>query len=98
MATKTAQTKKSTVPENRWDKVKSTAKNVNKFILESAEDLVDGALKNGEQWQGVAAKATHGGLELTAKQTDIVFSTLETVKRQLIKNAPRFRKLFSFSK
>ena len=80
-----------------WKSVKSSAKNINNFILETTEDLVEGALKNGEQWQGVATKATEGGLQLAAKNTDIVFDTLETVKKQFIKNAPRLRKLFSIN-
>ena len=97
MTTKTAKTK--TVPkETPWENMMNNVKDLNQFILDTTETLVDGALKNGEQWQGVAAKATKGGLELTAKQTDIFFTTLETLKRQFTKNAPRFRKLFDFSK
>lgn len=83
--------------EKRWSQVKSTIKNVNKVVLESTEDIVDSTLRNGEKWQGVAEKATQGGLELASRQTDIVFDTLETVKKQVKKNAPRFRKLFSLS-
>ncbi|MEM6966185.1 MAG: hypothetical protein AAF573_15580 [Bacteroidota bacterium] len=69
-------------------------KNVNEFALETADDVVDGALKNGKKIQGIAAKAIEGGLKITAKQQDIVFDTLETVKGQLTKSAERFRDLF----
>ena len=72
-----------------------TAKNVNKYTLKTAEEMVDGALANGEKLQTITAKAVKGGLKLAAKQQDIVFDTLETVKGQLSGSALRFRKLFS---
>ena len=83
--------------EERWTKVKDTVSKVNKVVLESTEDIVDSSLKTGERWQGVAEKATKGGFELSARQADIMFDTLETLKKQMKKNAPRFRKLFSLS-
>ena len=73
---------------------KSTTKSVNDFALETADELVDGALANGKRMQKVTAKAIDGGLKLAAKQQDIVFDALETVKGQLAKNAVRFRKIF----
>lgn len=73
---------------------KSTAKSVNEFALETADEFVDGALANGKRMQKVTAKAIDGGLKLAAKQQDIVFDALETVKGQLAKNAVRFRKIF----
>ena len=73
---------------------KSTAKSVNEFALETADELVDGALANGKRMQKVTAKAIDGGLKLAAKQQDIVFDALETVKGQLAKNTVRFRKIF----
>jgi len=48
-------------------------KNVNEFALETADDIVDGALNNGKKLQGIAVKAINGGLKITAKQQDIVF-------------------------
>ena len=77
------------------DNIMDTAKNVNKYTLKTAEELVDGALSNGEKIQGITAKAVKGGLKLAAKQQDIVFDALETVKGQLTGSAVRFRKLFS---
>lgn len=74
--------------------VKETAKSVNSYTLETAEELVDGALVNGEKWQGVATKAVNGSLKLAAKQQDIMFTTLETVKKQLTKSSTRFIGLF----
>lgn len=73
---------------------KETAKIVNKVTLESADDLVDVAFENGKKLQSITAKAIDGGFKIAAKQQDIVFTTLETVKGQLTKNASRFRGLF----
>jgi hypothetical protein len=73
---------------------KETAKTANKVALDSAEDLVDVAFENGKKLQSITAKAIDGGFKIAAKQQDIVFTTLETVKGQLTKNASRFRDLF----
>ena len=74
-------------------KIKQTAADVNNFTLEATEELIEGALKNGEQWQGIANKAVNGGLKLAAKQQDMMFNTLETLKSQMIKGGERLRKL-----
>ena len=71
-----------------------TVENVNGFALETADEMVDGALKNGKKLQNISAKAIAGSLKIAAKQQDIVFDTLETVKGQLSKSAVRFKKLF----
>lgn len=73
---------------------KTTVSGVNEFALETADDLVDGALANGKKIQGMTVKAINGGLKIAAKQQDIVFDTLETVKGQLTKSASRFVDLF----
>ncbi len=73
---------------------RETAKTANKVALDSAEDLVDVAFENGKKLQTITAKAIDGGFKIAAKQQDIVFTTLETVKGQLTKNASRFRDLF----
>ncbi|MEL6391968.1 MAG: hypothetical protein AAFY36_13360 [Bacteroidota bacterium] len=74
------------------DLAKAT-KSVNDFTVKTAEDLVDGVAVNGAKWQGVAEKAIKGGLELTAKQQDIMFDTLETVKGQINKGTKRLKHL-----
>lgn len=76
------------------NKVKKSASNVNKFTLETAEDIIDGAFSNGEKWQKVGAKAIDGSLKLAGKQQEIVFTTLETLKGQFSESSKRFRKLF----
>ena len=46
-----------------------------------------------KKWQKVAEKAVKTSLKLADKQQDLVFSTLEAVKSQLIGTATRFKKL-----
>jgi len=77
------------------ENIAKTTKTVNAYTLKTAEELVDGAIVNTEKWQGVATKAVKGSLKLAAKQQDIMFDTLETVKDQLTQSANRFKKLFS---
>jgi len=81
--------------EKGFDQIKTTAKKVNTYSLETADGLVDAALENGKDWQIVAAKAVKGGLKLADKQQDIMFDTLESLKGQAIKSAGRFKELFS---
>lgn len=76
------------------DRVKDAAKDINKYSLETADEIIDTTLKGAEEWQGVASKAVKGGLALAEKQQDIVFTTLEAVKEQLADGASRFRGLF----
>jgi len=75
--------------------IKKASKSINDYTLNTTEELLGGALKNGEKWQAITNKALKGSLKLAGKQQDIVFDTLETVKGQLISNAGRFVKLFS---
>ena len=77
------------------ENISKATKNVNAYTLKTAENVVDGAIENGEKLQLIADKAVKGSLKLAAKQQDIVFDTLETVKDQLTQSAVRFKKLFS---
>ncbi len=77
------------------ENISKVTKDVNDYTLKTAEELVEGAITNGEKWQGVAQKAVKGGLKLAAKQQDIVFDTLESLKGQLTNTTKRFRKLVS---
>ncbi len=95
-ATKTAKKAIEDFDVNKGiEQIKSTAQNINTKSLEAAEVVLDGALKNGKEWQGVAEKAIKGGLQLADKQQDIIFDTLDAVKGQVLKGAKRFRVLFS---
>lgn len=100
MATKSKKTKRTFDLRNvelniDYKKVKETTKDVNDFILETSEDIVEGAIKRGEEWTGVANKAVQGGLKLAATQQDLVFDTLETIKGQIMDGRKRFKVLFS---
>ena len=75
--------------------VAKMTKKANTFVLDTAEEIVDGVAENGAKWQGVAEKAINGGLKMAAKQQDMMFDTMETVKGQLAKSSKRFQKLLS---
>ena len=75
--------------------LKKAAIKANEVTYETAEKFVDTALETTEKWQNVANKAVKGGLKLAERQQEIVFSTLETVKGQLMNSAVRLRKMFS---
>jgi len=96
---------KKQVKSNRFDfnldlnkgmnKIKETTKDVNDFVLETSEDLVEGALKTSTEWTSVTEKAVKGGLKLAETQQELVFETLETLKGQLMESRNRFKVLFS---
>ncbi len=68
-------------------------KDVNDYTLKTAEEIIDGVMVSSEKWQGVAEKALKGGLKLAAKQQEMMFGTLETVKGQLANSSKRLKKL-----
>ena len=74
--------------------VKKAVKNANNYTLETAEEMVDGMIVNGEKWQNVATKAVKSGLKLAERQQEMMFSTLEAVKGQLGNGALRLRNIF----
>lgn len=71
------------------EKLGATVKSVNDYTLKTADEAVKGAKTNGEKWNKIMGKAIEGGLKITARQQDMVFDTLETVKKQLTKSAAR---------
>lgn len=94
----TSQNVKETVAkvnfDNGYNAVKDIAAKANKYAAQTAEELVDGAIKSGEQWTNITSKAIKGGLKLASKQQDIVFATLENVKEQLVAGTKRTKELF----
>lgn len=66
----------------------------NNYALKSVDEVVDTSLAYTKKWQAVGEKAMKGGLDLAAKQQEIVFEAMETVKEQLEESADRFKKLF----
>lgn len=69
--------------------VRNTIKNTNKFMLDTTEEVLEESLKRTEDWQNVGEKAIKGGLKLAAKQQDLVFDTLEALKKQIKKGRKR---------
>jgi hypothetical protein len=65
----------------------------NKFVFDTAEEVVDMGIKRTTEWQGVAEKAIQGGLKVSAKQQDLVFDVLESAKTQIINGKKRMTKL-----
>lgn len=90
MATKTIKVKTPKVNVNKGvTVVKQTVTDVNDFVLETSDELVDRVIKRGGQWQEVSAKAIQGGLKLAANQQDIFFDALETFKTQITKRGKK---------
>ena len=71
--------------------IKDSTKNVNNFILDTTEMIVDETLDRTAAWQNVADKAIKGGFKLVETQTDITFKAFETLKKQWIKGQKNFR-------
>lgn len=69
--------------------MKQTASDINDFVLETSDDLVDRGIKRGGQWQDVSAKAIQGGLKLVGNQQEIMFDALDTIKKQITKTSKK---------
>lgn len=80
---------------NLTNAIKGTTKNVNAFVLETSEEVIESAIEKGLEWQDVSEKAIKGVLKLSENQQDVVFKALETVKGSLIKGGKRFKEVFS---
>ena len=77
------------------DNVKTSAKEVNDFVLETSEEVIDATLKSASEWQHVGEKAIKGGLKLAANQQDVIFDTLDLIKSQIMDGRSRVKDLFS---
>lgn len=91
MATKRAKNIKKETP--KANSITRTAKELNNFVYETSEVLVDEAFETGAQWQGVAEKAIKGGLKLAENQTDVMFKVLESMKKQIKGSRTRFQSI-----
>lgn len=74
---------------------KKVAKQTNEFALNTTEEVVLGTINVAGQWQKVTDKAVKGGLKLMANQQDLVFTTLEMFKGQMIQSKKRLTKIFA---
>lgn len=87
-------TVKSTV-NTAINTTKKVAKQTNEFALNTTEDVVLETINVAGQWQKVTDKALKGGLKLMANQQDLMFTTLEMFKGQMINSKKRFTKIFA---
>lgn len=85
MASKKANNKSAFTLKN----VRNTIKSVNKYILDTTEELLDETLERAEDWQEVGQKAIKGGIKVAAKQQDLMFDALEAAKKQIVKGKKR---------
>lgn len=77
------------------EKARENALKFNDFAVENADATLDAILKGGEKWTGVATKAVNVGLQMSEKNIDLVFNTLESAKEQMEGGVERFKGLFS---
>lgn len=80
--------------EDGYQTVKDFSAKANKYATDTAEDFVEGAISSGEKWQAITSKAIKGSLHLAAKQQDILFDALESIKGQIKNGSQRTKKLF----
>lgn len=80
---------------NAIDTTKKVAKQTNEFALNTTEEVVLETINIAGQWQKVTDKALKGGLKLMANQQDLVFTTLEMFKGQMIQSKKRLTKIFA---
>lgn len=76
--------------------IRKTTKNINQEVIKASDNLVDGAIKTGNEWNKIMEKAAKNGTVLFGKQQDLVLDTLEGIKEQTYNGANRFSKLVGF--
>ena len=76
--------------------VKTTAKNLHNYNIETAEEVVDLALKGGKEWQLFLAKSLKNGVQFFGQQQDITLTALEGLKKQYDTGKFKFGKIFNF--
>lgn len=68
---------------------RDTVKSINKFFLDTTESVLEETLERAEDWQLVGQKAINGGIQIAAKQQDLMFDALEAAKNQMVKGKKR---------
>jgi len=69
--------------------IRNSVKNINKFFLDTTEDVLEETIERAEDWQMVGQKAINSGIKIAAKQQDLMFDALEVAKKQIIKSKNR---------
>jgi len=76
--------------------VKNTAKNIHNYNIETAEEVIDLAMKGGKEWQSFLAKSLKNGVQFFGEQQDITLTALEGLKKQYATGNFRFSNLLNF--
>lgn len=82
--------------DNSMKFVKNTAKNIHNYNIETAEEVIDLALKGGKEWQLFLAKSLKNGVQFFGQQQDITLTTLEGLKKQYDTGKFKFGNLLNF--
>jgi hypothetical protein len=88
MATK----KQTTIIDTAAKKVLGLATKANDLALNTTEKVVLKSFSLTEKGIGLSSKMVKKGLKASAKNQDLVFDTLETVKGKAEKFLPKFKK------
>jgi len=87
MATK----KQTTIIDTAAEQVLGLATKVNDLALNTTEKVVLKSFSLTEKGIGLSSKVVKKGLKASAKNQDLVFNTLETVKGKVVKFLPKFK-------
>jgi len=90
MATKTKKTQK-TIIDTTANKALELATKANDLALITTEKVVTKSINLTEKGIGLSSKIVKKGLKASAKNQDLVFNTLETVKGKALKFLPKFK-------
>ena len=87
MATK----KQTTIIDTTAKKVLGIATKANDLALSTTEKVFEKSFDLTEKGIGLSSKIVKKGIKASAKNQDIVFDTLETVKGKAAKYLPKFK-------
>lgn len=77
--------------------LKTKAQELNDTALKTTDNAVESTIKAGKEWQALLEKTIKNGNKLASNQQDLVFDTLEGIKKQVLVGSQRWRKLFDFN-
>jgi hypothetical protein len=90
MATKTRNTEK-TIIDSAASKALGLATKANDIALNTAEKVAMKSINLTEKGFGLSSKIVKKGLKASAKNQELVFNTLETLKGKATKFFPKFK-------
>jgi hypothetical protein len=90
MATKTKKTE-TTIIDTAANKALGLATKANELALSTTERVAMKSIGLTEKGIGLSSKIAKKGLKASAKNQELVFNTLETVKEKAAKFLPKFK-------